>query len=119
MNTIRTAETGGSRDTSKDKLEYARFLSPEVLEMYATYMHKHRLMKDGTLREPDNWKCGMPRQWYMDGMYRHMHDLWMIHETGKAVRPETGEEVTITEALCAIIFNAMGYLYEVIRGRSV
>ena len=112
---IRKFKTGATRDTSDGKLEYARFLDPRVIRTFAEYMHAHRKQSDGTLREPDNWKKGIERSVYMDSLFRHLMDLWELHQYGKSVRHETGKEITFTETLCAILFNTFGYLYEYLK----
>ena len=104
---IRTFETGATRDTAQDKLDYEGFLSPLVLQRYAQYMHKNRLQPDGALRDSDNWQLGIPIPQYMKSLWRHFMEVWGLHR-GVA----TGD---ITEALCAVIFNAMGYLHEVLK----
>lgn len=48
----------------------------------------------------------------MKSLWRHFFDVWKIHRGGKAHDPLTGREVMIEEALCALLFNAMGYLHE-------
>ena len=115
---VRMFETGATRDGTPGKYEYARFMDPRVLREYAGYMHRNRFQKDGSVRDPDNWKKGITRQAYMDSLQRHVIDLWELHDYGHATRPEDGSEITFSETLCAIMFNAMGYLYEVLKGRS-
>ena len=113
---IRRFESGATRHTAEGKYEYARFMDPRVIKTYAAYMHRHRMLPGGEeLREPDNWKKGIPRQQYMDSLWRHVQDLWELHEYGSATRPEDGERVELIETLCAIMFNAMGYLFEALR----
>ena len=48
--TKRTFDTGASRDTEAGKLDFEGFLSPPVLERYAEYLNKHRVMADGSTR---------------------------------------------------------------------
>lgn len=112
VGTVRTFDTGATRDTAEGKYEYARFFDPRVMRSVAAFMHKHRAQSDGALRAPDNWKKGIPLQTYMDSLFRHVMDLWEIHEHGEAKRPETSEAVDIEETLCAVVFNAMGYMFE-------
>lgn len=114
---MRKFKSGGYRDGDEEKYQYARFFSPEVLRRRAEYMHKHRYMAEGSLRDPDNWKKGLGIQSYMDGLVRHLVDVWLLHETGKSVRPESGEEVDLEDALVAIIFNAEGWLYELVKDK--
>jgi len=117
---IRRFSSGATRDANKGKFEYHRFLSWDVIEEYAKYMHKHRVMSDGSTREPDNWKQGMPRQTYMDSLARHFEDVaWMVeHKKQGRVRPDIFEYVEIKDALCGILFNTMGMMYEILLGRD-
>jgi len=108
---LRTFETGATRDIEEGKLDYEGFLSPLVLHCFAQYMHKHRIQADGSLRDSDNWQKGIPRDAYMKSLLRHLHALWYIHRYG-----EPGE--TQEEALCAILFNAQGYLHEILIERQ-
>lgn len=110
--TIRRFVTGATRDSNENKLEYARFLDPRVLRAYAEYMHTHRVQSDGTLRDPDNWKKGMSRGTYLDSLERHVMDLWELHDYGVCIRPEDGKPVTVMGALCGIMFNTMGWMFE-------
>ncbi len=108
---IRTFDTGATRDTAEGKYCYEGFLSPLVLQRFGAYMHKHRLQTDGSLRAADNWQKGIPRQAYMDSLLRHVMDVWLEHD---GFPSRDGLE----DALCAIIFNAQGYLHEVLLGRG-
>jgi len=103
---MRQYATGALRDTAMDKLDYEGFLCPMVLERYAQYMHKHRKMADGSLRESDNWQKGIPIDDYMKSKWRHMFETWSIHR-----RVKDGD---ITESLCAELFNTMGMLHELL-----
>lgn len=114
MAEIRQFETGATRDKNANKYDYEGFLCPLVIREYGAYMHKNRLQKDGTLRASDNWQNGIPKDSYMESIWRHFHDLWTLHRGYEAVDFE-GKPVTIKEALCGIMFNAMGYLHEVIK----
>jgi hypothetical protein len=114
-----TFETGATRDSGEGKYEYARFFDSRVVKSDAAFMHKHRLQVDGTLRDPDNWKRGIPIQNYMDGLARHFQDLWELHQHGSATRPETGESVDLIETLAAIRFNCMGWMFEVLKAKDV
>ena len=105
--TIRTFESGATRDTDEGKLDYEGFLSPLVVERYAQYMHKHRMQSDGRLRASDNWQRGIDTTAYIKSLYRHFLDLQLHHRGYSELAREPKQE-----ALCAIIFNAMGMLYE-------
>ena len=106
----RTFESGATRDTQEGKLDYEGFLSPLVLERYAQYLNKHRTMKDGTERASDNWQNGIPLSVYMKSILRHFMAVWTIHRGWP-------HKEDLEEALCAVMFNDMGYLHEVLRLR--
>lgn len=102
---IRKFNTGATRDVDLNKLDYEGFLSPIVLKIYAEYLNKHRIQPDGKLRDSDNWQRGMPKEVYMKSMVRHFMDVWTFH------RGYEGRD-TLEEALCGVLFNVMGYLFE-------
>jgi hypothetical protein len=133
---MRQFNTGATRDTSKDKLDYEGFFNPIVLYRIAQYLHEHRTQADGTLRDSDNWQKGIPTNVYAKSGVRHGVDVWLIHrgfhvyrertkegEVTHVVRhvpyplPESWKEVTLEDALCACIFNDMGYLYELLKDK--
>jgi hypothetical protein len=103
---LRTFDTGATRDTAGDKLDYEGFLSPRALRRYAEYMHVHRKQSDGTLRAADNWQKGIPLDAYMKSLWRHFMDVWLAHR----LKGRAGED-----ALCAMLFNVMGYLHEILK----
>lgn len=107
---VREFSTGATRDVDTGKLDYEAFLNPLVLERFAQFMHKNRFQKDGSLRAGDNWQKGIPLEAYAKSLNRHHMDLWLHHRGYgyKATDPD------IEEVLCAIMFNAMGYLKEVL-----
>lgn len=105
---VRKFETGATRSPEEWKYDYEGFLSPRVLERYAAYMHKHRIQTDGSLRASDNWQKGIPRDSYMKSLWRHFIDVWKNHR--RLYTPESVEE-----NLCAVIFNASGYLHEILK----
>ncbi len=108
----RTFTTGATRDTDDGKFDYEGFLSPLVLQRYAEYMHANRLQRDGTLRDSDNWQKGIPKDAYMKSMWRHFMDVWAAHR-GLPTKE------TLQVALCAVIFNSMGMLHELLKDESV
>ncbi len=111
---IRTFDTGATRDTAEGKLEFRGFLHPLVLERYAAYMNKNRVMKDGSKRASDNWQKGIPKAACMDSAWRHFQVWWKRHEGVEVPGPE-GQ---IEEDICALIFNAMSYLHTVLKERK-
>ena len=107
LKATRTFETGATRSSSEGKFGYEGFLSPLVLRRFGAYMHKHRALPDGSLREPDNWQRGIPLSSYMDSLWRHFMDLWLHHRQFEALAVEQD----IEDVLCALLFNIQGYLH--------
>jgi hypothetical protein len=107
------------RGSNEKKLDYEGFFAPSVLACYARYMHAHRKQMDGSLRASDNWQKGMPQEEYVKSLLRHTMDVWMIHRGETVFDPETGNRVTIFEALCGVMFNSMGLLFELLKGRKL
>lgn len=102
---VREFSSGATRDTATGKHDFEGYLSPLVLNRFAEYMTKHREQNDGSLRASDNWQKGIPQDQYMKSAWRHFIEWWTLHRT-----PWHGNEVE--EALCALMFNIMGYLHE-------
>lgn len=109
---VREFATGAKRDSDVGKFDYEGFYNPLVVERFGEYMNKHRAMADGSLRDSDNWQLGMTKQVYMKSGWRHFFDWWKAH------RGYTARE-SIEEALCALIFNAQGYLFEVLKAKAM
>jgi len=109
---LREFETGATRNLDDDKLDFEGFLSPLVLERYAQYMNKHRTQADGAIRESDNWQKGIPLKAYMKSGYRHFFDWWKHHREIPAAE-------ALEESLCALLFNVMGYLHEVLKRKAL
>ena len=102
---IRQFASGATRDTDKNKLDFEGFLSPTVLLAYAEYLHKHRVQRDGNLRDSDNWQKLFGDKHFdvcMKSGLRHVFNVWMYHR---------GYELTetIDDALGGAIFNLMAY----------
>lgn len=108
---MRVFETGATRDNDETKLDYEGFLSPLVLERFAQYMHAHRKQADGKLRASDDWQKGVPKEAYMKSMFRHFIEVWKAHRT-------TQDHPDIEDSLCGVMFNAMGYMYEIVKARQ-
>ena len=104
----RVFTTGATRNQDAGKADYEGFLSPLVMEAYGEYMAFNSLMEDGTRRESDNWQKGIPRDSYMKSGFRHLMTWWRLHRG-------LGAKEHIIFALCGVIFNASGYLHEVMR----
>ncbi len=106
---IRAFATGATRDVDNDKLDYEGALSPIVLRRYCQYMKAQRLQADGSVRADDNWQKGIPKNEYMRSKLRHDMDLWIAHRSG----------LTDENAACAILFNTMGYLFEILKDAGI
>ena len=104
----RTFDTGATRDLDAGKPDYEGFLSPLVIEAFGRYMTKHRKMADGSIRASDNWQKGIPFGVYMKSAWRHFMAWWSAHRWGGG---------DVEEAICALIFNAQGYLHELLRNK--
>ena len=109
--TIRSFDTGATRDTAEGKYDYEGFLDPLVLERFAEYMQENRKQSDGSMRDSDNWQKGIPKDAYVKSGLRHFMEWWKAHR-GHSV--DDGLE----RALCGVIFNAMGYLHEILKEAS-
>jgi hypothetical protein len=133
---IRKFESGGLRDTDLGKLNYYGFRHPLLEQSFAKYMHEHRKMADGTLRDANNWWRGWDKEVSLQSSVRHIEDLQALHagyrvfelrhHDGKVEKVYTKEEIAhsfsvqireITEEECchAIRFNATAYLLQVLK----
>jgi hypothetical protein len=108
---MRTFDSGATRDSDQSKHDYEGYLSPLALRRFGEYMTKHRVQADGNIRASDNWQKGIPQDAYIKSLFRHFIALWTMHRG-------YGAEEDMEEALCAIIFNAQGYLHEHLKGRT-
>ena len=109
---MRKFDTGATRDSDVGKPDYEGFLSPIALRRYGEYMNKHRKQSDGKMRASDNWQNGIPLETYMKSMLRHVMDLWLTHRRERVDDKKEEWAVSRQEALCAILFNAFGFLHE-------
>lgn len=105
---MRQFNTGATRDSDESKWDYEGFLHPLVLERFAEYMHENRIQADGNLRASDNWQKGIPKDAYMKSAFRHFMDIWKEH---RGIKTKDGME----KAICALMFNVMGYLFEILK----
>ena len=90
-------------------------MSPIVMERFCEYMNKHRLQPDGSIRSSDNWQKGIPTATYMKGLWRHFMHLWTRHRGYVVQDPMATADME--EDLCSVIFNAQGYLFELLKDK--
>jgi hypothetical protein len=109
---VRVFETGATRDADDTKYDYEAFFSPLVLERRAAFMHKNRIQSNGERRDGDNWQKGIPLDQYMKSMFRHFVEIWRTH------RGNADPSADISEMLCALMFNAEGYMHEILKRRG-
>lgn len=103
-------EDAANRNNDVGKYDIEAFFSPEVLERRAQYMHKHRHLEDGTMRDGDNWQQFFGKDHKdvcMKSKMRHDLALWKAHRG-----VETEED--IEDSLCAIMFNCEAYLLKLL-----
>lgn len=117
---MREFDTGATRDSDDSKIDYEGILSPRAIRRYGEYMNKHRIQADGKLRDSDNWQKGIPLAAYMKSLWRHLMELWTRHRIARFQSGWTPEErFDVEDALCAIIFNASGYLHEIMKPKGI
>lgn len=111
---MREFETGATRNVDHNKLDFEGFLAPSVLKRFAEYMHMNRVQADGKLRDSDNWQKGIPQDAYMKSGFRHFFEWWEIH---RAAGGYIDQPDALEEALCALLFNVQGYLFEHLKSK--
>jgi len=113
--TMRQFESGATRDANDhpDKPSYYKGLSPIVLREYVKYIGRHRTMSDGSKRDWNNWKNGIPIDVYMDGLLRHVMAVWLIQQGFKSY--DNNGEVTLKDSLNGVLFNTTGMLHEILK----
>jgi hypothetical protein len=68
-------------------------------------MHKHRFLKDGSVRSSDNWRLGFDDSSFLKSGTRHYMNLWRLIRGGPA-------EESIEDALGGILFNFNGLAHQ-------
>lgn len=114
ISTIRKFASGATRDTDEGKPDYEGFISPLVTKRYGQYMHTKRIQADGAVRSGDNWQKGLSKESYIKSLTRHVEDFKLHHD---GIGDEAIE--SLEDSLCAIIFNASGYLFELLKEKRV
>lgn len=132
---IRHFESGATRDTSKGKFDYRGFRNPMCEHSFAGYMHAHRFLPDGSIRDSDNWWGGFGKQVALESLVRHVVDLEALNAGYRVFKERSGEEehthylypsetpaemwraVNEEECCNAIRFGSQAYLLEVLKKR--
>jgi hypothetical protein len=107
---IRTFESGAVRHVDFDKIDFEAHLSPLALDLLGRYMHKHRPLSDGGMRDPDNWQRGIPLASYVKSMWRHFMALWRLHRGWPA-------DEALEDAVGGLMFNVLGYAHQIEKAR--
>ena len=110
---MRTFDTGATRNDDSKKPDYRGILSWSAIRRYGEYMVEHRVQADGTLRDSDNWKKGIPMKEFISSLMRHTVDLTDEFDS----RTFTSDK-EIEDLACAIIFNAQGFLHEFLKAKE-
>lgn len=105
-------ETGASRSETGDRPCYRKALSPLVLQGYVEYLGRHRHLPDGTMRDWDNWKSGIPMERALEGLGRHDMSVWLLMH-GLPASDNNGP-VTLKDSLYGVIFNATVMLHQIL-----
>lgn len=113
---VRKFDTGATRSAETGRYDPEGFLSPLVIERYCEYMNANRVQPDGSVRDSDNWQKGIPLATYMKGLWRHFLHAWHRHRGWPVKDPKAAKN--IEEDLCAILFNASGYLHETLKAKE-
>ena len=115
---MRKFESGATRDDCDQKYDYEGFLCPEVIEKFGAYMHANRVQADGNLRDSDNWQKGIPLDQYQKSLWRHHHEMWKLHRRKKRYGVDAVSPQDMYDAICGVMFNAMGYMHELIKAEE-
>ncbi len=110
--------TGATRSTDANKVDYEGHINPEVLAIYGDYMNRHRVQRDGQLRQSDNWQKGIPLYRYVKSLIRHTFEFWRMWRGTTVLNPDNNKLFTFQDVLCAILFNVMGIMYEMQRAKA-
>lgn len=108
--------SGAKRSAADGRPDPANCVSAWAMEFYANYMLKHQTCADGTKREANNWKYGMPMPRYMSSLGRHYYELSKLWDKIYLYGEGTEENcAAFEEALGGVLFNSMGLAHAVER----
>lgn len=109
---VREFASGATRNVDTSQPDYEAFLSPLVIQRYGEFMHQNRFRPNGELRDGDDWQKGIPMDSYMKSGWRHFFAWWRYYRNGG------GQARVLEDAICALLFNAMGYLHEFLKNKD-
>jgi len=109
----RVFKSGANRNSAEGKLEYFGFNNPLVDLSFAKYMHHHRHLEDGTMRDSDNWQKGFPSRVIIESLSRHIQDVKLIYAGYKVI--ENNKEVTLEEAINGAKFNLNALMLDLLK----
>lgn len=104
--------SGATRSTDAWKIDYEGHLHPDVLMVFADYMNQHRVQRDGRTRASDNWQEGIPVYRYVKSFIRHAFEFWRMWRGTPVMNPDNRMFFTFRDVLSALLFNAMGIIFE-------
>lgn len=115
---MRGFETGATRSSDDGKIDYWGFLSHRAAKLFGGYMLRHQTCEDGSKRESDNWKKGIPISSYQKSRSRHVRELEQMEEQGTDYNDGSIMGDAYDEALCALFFNVQGLMHERLKARG-
>ncbi len=105
MKNTREFPTGAKRDLEQGKPRYTAALSPYALKELVNYMARHN---NQAHRREENWKQGIPLDAFLASQFRHMMHQWILHDQKEYTQD-------LIDAVCAVAFNCLGYLHELVK----
>jgi len=113
---MRQHPKGATRSNDEGKIDYAH-ISALADRVWCEYMHEHRIQEDGKLREPDNYKKGMPLKWNIKSFRGHFKDFELLLEGHKVT--ENGKEKDLFESILGMEFNLKGMIISTMTGAVI
>lgn len=109
----RIFKTGANRNSDWGKYDYEGFSNPIVEYSFAKYMHHHRKLEDGSLRNSDNWQKGIPEKELMKSLIRHVQDIKLIYRGFEIL--EDGKIVSMEHAINGAKFNLNALMLDLLK----
>ncbi len=103
-NGMRKFDTGATRNIDTNKNDYKGFVSWRAMRKFGDYMTKNRVQADGSIRDSDNWKKGIPLESYESSLARHVQEFF------EALENKDRERMDLVAP--AIMFNIQGWMHE-------